>query len=141
MIQVKESYFWTQVKAGLENAETHLSRIENTAGTGISDISACSHGVEVWLELKVFHGDRLQFRTSQRTWIMRRTDVGGKVLIVARKGDELYVYDGRKVVMANVAWRDDKSFSIATWDLPAVIFHCKKPFKWDEIRKAVFDQW
>lgn len=138
-VQVKESYFWQQVKAGLESDDTHLSRIENTAGTGISDVTACHGGVEAWLELKVMHGNRLYFRNSQKTWIMKRTGVGGRVLIVARKDDDMIVWEGRAVMMStHIPGTDSKSFSIHKDELPEPLFQCHKPFKWEGVKRAVF---
>ncbi len=137
---VKESYFWQQVKAGLEDIRTHLSRIENTAGTGISDVSACNKGREVWLELKVFHGNNIHFRSSQRIWITRRVAVGGKVLVLARKDDELLLYEARHVLAAPFTshGEDRKSFHVKYADMPYPNYSCKKPFRWEEVRNAIF---
>lgn len=138
-VQVKESYFWKQVKAGLEDQHTQLCRIENTAGTGISDVNICSHGVEVWLELKVFRRKYLHFRTSQRVWITRRTSVGGLVWIVARNGDDFEIYDAVAILACpHKSNPDKKSFSIAAADLPSPVYRCSKPYKWREIREALF---
>lgn len=137
--QVKESYFWQQVKGGLEDSETHLCRIENTAGVGISDINACHKGVEAWLELKIFHGARLHFRNSQRNWIHRRWTVGGRVFVIARRDDQLFIYDGVKCVLApSRPESNEKSFSVLESDLPTPIYTCNKPFKWDIARKYIF---
>lgn len=138
-VQVKESYFWTQVRAGLSDENTHLSRIENTAGTGISDISACSRGVEIWIELKVFHGKKLYFRTSQRVWITNRLRVGGIVWVVARNGDDLQIYDGAAIMAApHKSYPEKKAFSISTEDLPPPMYQCGKPFRWGDIREVLF---
>lgn len=138
-VQVKESYFWQQVKAGLSDAQTHLSRIENTAGTGISDVTACTRGIDIWIELKVFHDGRLNFRTSQRVWITLRSGVGGTVWILARNGDALRVYEPGAVLAApHKVSADKKSFSISEKDLPPPVYECGKPFKWVDIREVLF---
>jgi hypothetical protein len=140
MPNIKESALWQQVKNGLEDADTHLSRIENTAGTGISDVSACAHGVEVWLELKMFHGNDLHFRNSQRAWISRRLAVGGRVFIVARKDNQLLVYRAASVLAALFTQHppEKKSFHVKQVDLPTPLYSCRKPFKWAEVRQAIF---
>ncbi len=138
--QVKESYFWQQIKTGLESADTHLSRIENSAGTGISDVSACHKGVEVWIELKIFHGNQLSFRNSQRTWIARRAAVGGIVWVVARKDDEIHIYDAELTINCKHTPRGDKAFTINKSDLPVPSFSCKKPFKWEAIKLTLFPE-
>jgi hypothetical protein len=137
--QIKESYFWSQVKAGLESLDTHMSRIENTAGTGISDVSACHNSVEVWLELKIIHGKRLYFRNSQKIWITKRAAVGGKILVVARKDGELFIWDGITTMFApHSPGADGKSFSIKEDDMPPPLYHCRQPFNWREIKATIF---
>ena len=138
-IAVKESYFWQQVKAGLDDVETHLCRIENTAGTGISDVNACCRGQEVWIELKVFHGRRIYFRNSQKSWIVRRSEVGGRIFVLARNENMLCMYDAAAVVQAeSIPGSDNKSFSVDIDKLPPVLFACVKPFKWAELRERLF---
>jgi hypothetical protein len=138
-VQVKESYFWQQVKAGLDDASTHMCRIENTAGTGISDVNACCRGQEVWLELKVFHGRRLYFRNSQKSWIVRRSEVGGRIFILARNEDTLIMYDAAAMMQCEaIPGNDGKSFSVDVDKLPPPIYVCHKPFKWAELRERLF---
>jgi hypothetical protein len=138
--QVLETYFWQQVKGGLESLDTHLSRVENTAGTGISDVTACHQGIEVWLELKIVHSKRLYFKNSQRIWIAKRTAVGGNVKVVARKDSELFVWDARPVVLdcPHTPSTDNKAFSIKEDDMPAPLYHCRQPFNWREIKATIF---
>ena len=140
MPNIKESALWQQVKNGLEDEQTHLSRIENTAGTGISDVSACSHGVEVWLELKVFHGNDLHFRNSQRAWIKRRLEVGGRVFVIARKEGAMFMYAAGDVLTAPFIQHppERKSFHVKSQDLPRALYACDKPFKWQELREKLF---
>lgn len=137
---VKESYFWKQVKAGLGDMAGHLSRIENTAGTGISDVNMCYQGHEVWVELKVFHGEKLHFRTSQRAWISKHDACGGSVVVLARKDDLLLVYQARECLDAKHKVASDcKSFTVDYADLPSPIYSCRKPFRWMEVRNALVD--
>ena len=138
-VQVKESYFWAQVKAGLDDGSTHLCRIENTAGTGISDVNACCRGQEIWLELKVFHGRRLYFRNSQKSWIVRRSEVGGRIFVLARNEDTLIMYDAAAMMQCEaIHGNDGKSFSVDVDKLPPSIYVCRKPFKWAELRERLF---
>lgn len=137
---IKESDFWKSVRANLANSHTHLCRVENDAGTGIFDVSACSNGNERWIELKVFHGRRIHFRASQHSWCVRHTEVGGKCLVLARKEDEVFLW--RAMDLMNVANTkvevDGKSFSILYEDLPQPIFRAKKPVPWDSLRAIIF---
>lgn len=146
---MKESAFWQTIKKHLDSADIHISRIESSTGSGVSDVTACRNGVSPWLELKVFHGNRLYFRNSQRVWIKNRTDVGGHVLVVARKDalhktigppDTIFVYDARLVVLCpSKPSTDNKSFSIDVDDLPQPLCKTYKPFDWNLIRETIFD--
>ena len=137
---VKESYFWKQVKAGLEDVETDLCRIENVAGTGIFDVNACRRGREAWIELKVFHGRKIYFRNSQRSWAVRRSKVGGRALVLVRNDDVLFLHSAIAIVNAkSTPGNDGKSFSVDASDLPAPLFTCAKPFKWSALREAIFE--
>lgn len=140
MPNIKESALWQQVKNGLEDVDTHLCRLENSAGSGVPDVNACSHGVEVWLELKMFHGNDLHFRNSQRAWISRRLAVGGRVFIVARKDDQLLIYRAASMLAAPFTQHppEKKSFHVKWADLPIPLFLCKKPFKWADVRRTIF---
>ena len=140
-VQVTESAFWQQVKSGLESQDTHLCRIESTIGSGIPDINACSNGIELFIELKVFHGNDLHFRSSQRAWILRRLSVGGRVLVLTRRDDCLLIYSSAEVLAAPFISHgaDRKSFHIKGEDLPNPLYSCKKPFKWGEVRKILFN--
>lgn len=71
-----------------------MCRIENSAGSGVCDVSACRRGREVWIELKVFKGNKIWFRKSQPSWIARRTSHGGRIFVLARKRDDLLLYRG-----------------------------------------------
>ena len=142
-VHVKESYFWTQIKAGLEDEGTHLTRVENDAGVGVFDITACSEGVEAWIELKIVHSGRLHFRNSQRSWGIRRWEVGGRTLILARNDDStpstMLLYDANDVFRCiNKPSKDGKSFSINLSAMPEPLFQCNKPFNWRQLRLKIF---
>lgn len=139
---MKESYFWTQFKAALAGF-AHASRIENTAGNGMSDVNVCKDGKEVWVELKMFKGKRLHFRTSQLNWISTRHKFGGRVLVLARSEDVAVLYDAYQLLNSNERRPETaQSFSV----LPAcreisggMLWRSVKPFKWQELREILFD--
>lgn len=142
---VSESYLWQQFKAGLEDDRTQLCRIENTAGTGISDVSGChlpigsASGIEAWIELKVFHGNNLHFRNSQWIWITRGHSVGRRIFVVARKDDEIRTYSAIDVVASHrYTNKKGTSFYVKGQDLPSPLYACGKPFKWEKMRSVIF---
>lgn len=137
---MKESYLWTQFKAAMDGF-AHASRIENTAGNGISDVNLCKDGQEIWVELKMFKGRRLHFRNSQLNWIMTRRKFGGRVLTLARSDNALMLYDAEKL-LTKCARRPegDKTFSIQPDGIETdyTLWRSIKPFKWHELREILF---
>jgi len=137
---VKESYFWQTVKAHIP--EVHWSRIENVAGSGIPDLNGCLNGKEVWIELKMFRGNRITLRSSQLVWMTKRLRVLGDVVVMARKDDEIWLINGRQVVEMTSdpvisKSTDDKSVSMAPPVESALkVFH--KPLDWEDIRRLLF---
>jgi len=140
---MKESAFWSSVKKALDENDMHLSRVENSAGSGMSDVSACCNGKEVWIELKVFVGNRLHFRNSQFIWITKRLSVGGRVVVLTRKDDKLgahvSVYSAKDVLaLDRIPGGDEKSFWLDPSSLLPII-KTSKPFKWQDVRRAIFN--
>ena len=81
----------------------------------------------------------MHFRNSQRSWIVTRHGVGGKVLVLARMDDALVLYSGIYAITApSRPNADGKSFSVHVDDLPHSLYSCRKPFKWDEVRQKIF---
>lgn len=133
---MKESYLWAQLKAAIGDS-AHLCRIENTAGAGISDVNGCRNGREIWIELKMFHGARLHFRTSQLNWIFTRGRHNGMVWVLARDGDEVRLWDANVLLKSSERRsQTEKSFSIVPGTPP--IWSSRKPFKWGELSEVLF---
>ena len=135
---MKESYLYAQFKQGVQDQGTHICRIESTTGSGISDINMCRNGVEVWVELKVFKSHWLHFRNSQKSWIVQRSNAGGRVLIVARDEDDVLLYVGRDVVLSPSKSVTDGSFAIHRSNLPTPLFSIHKPIRWKLLGDAIF---
>jgi hypothetical protein len=134
-----ESDLWASVRANLPDDRTQLCRIENEVGTGISDVNACRDGQERWIELKLVKGDRIYFRCSQRSWITRRTQVGGKVFVLARDGDVLLLYDGFLAATApSHPYKNGKSYYVKRADLPTPLWSHPKPVDWRGLREKIF---
>jgi hypothetical protein len=137
---VRESYFWVQFKAAMVGF-AHASRIENTAGNGISDVNLCRDGIEVWVELKMMKGSRLHFRNSQLSWILTRAKFGGRVRVLARNEDVALLYDAQKLLTLNQHRAETpQSFSILVpkVDDESLLWRSPKPFKWQELREVLF---
>jgi len=76
--------------------EVDWVRIESGGtGLGIPDLNYAVDGSEGWLELKqIVSGLKIGMRPMQVAWIERRIRHGGRVLIMVRKGDEVWLFDG-----------------------------------------------
>jgi hypothetical protein len=137
---VKESDFWSLVKKNL-SSQVHASRIENTAGTGMSDVNACRCGKEVWVELKIQKGNMLEFRTSQLGWIGKRLQAGGRVRVVARRDNAILVYTGGvcfgTVDSPPVPVKGKKAERVMA-DARYKLFETTKPFDWRRLEDSIF---
>lgn len=60
-----------------------VNKIESTTLRGIPDLCILKNGIEVWAEMKVFHGGRVLLRPEQFAWGMRYSSHGGRVFILA----------------------------------------------------------
>ena len=140
---MRESAFWADVKKHLSPA-VHVTRIENSATAGVSDVTTCRAGVETWLELKIQHGNMLEFRSSQPVWIAKRMTAGGRVLVLARKDDEIVLYHG------GVCCGTEKSpaepvpgkKAVRVSASPQYVkFRTSKPFDWRALENKIFERW
>jgi len=104
----------------------HIQRIENSAGRGQPDVEACWHGVQAWIELKIVKGNRLIFRPAQPDWIRKRWATGGRVYVLARKADVLYLFPAAIV--------NDPVYNGSI----KPIFVTKIPFDWAGLQKTIF---
>lgn len=82
---VLESQLWRDIRDALPR-HIDTTRIENLASAGIPDVTACRKGVDVWMELKIIKGKRIEVRYSQLNWIRRRTKAGAQNIFVVARG-------------------------------------------------------
>lgn len=112
-------------------------RIE-TGGTGrgIPDVNLCWRGIEIWVELKVVSGKKINITAEQCAWHYRRVRSGGRTFIVARdkvdgvrkgKYDKMYVWSGTEAV--NV---QEKGIAAENCHI------YEAPFDWEEIMVKFF---
>jgi len=105
---MSESQLWDRVRKGLVEAsdlKIDIHRVENMVGAGMPDVNFCYKGVEGWVELKhadkppardstpVYHSGGL--RPDQIVWIHKRARAGGRVFVLARCGESIFLVPGR----------------------------------------------
>ena len=69
-----------------------VMRVENTTMGGVPDVNICSHGQEIWVELKVYVGGRVLIRPDQFAWGHRRAFHKGNCFIVAYHPAAVHVW-------------------------------------------------
>ena len=136
-----ESYLWQQLRGSrpFSEADIDLNRVENSVGNGAPDVEGCWLGKQVWIELKIFKGNRVHFRYSQRTWIKRREKAGGHCYVLARKNNELRLYDAPALVSSPVVDNaGERWFAVEPDSIDALLWMSEKPFDWLGLRVALF---
>lgn len=132
-----EATFSKLVKSHLP-VGAHWQRIETgSTGTGIPDVNICLNGKEVWVELKLIKGKRVDLAPTQVAWHMKRAKAGGITWILARhtydgvrigKGDKIYLWKG---LHAKTIKEDGiASGGYSVWSAP---------FDWENIMDHIFN--
>jgi hypothetical protein len=117
---------WLPLRKGCP--QVMWTRIENLVSTGIPDVNGVLNGSEAWLELKyVASGFKIHFQPTQPPWIFRRALSGGRVYVLARKGDVLYLYHGQQI----------RELVVQGLRLQPVL-RLAKPFDWYLLLSVVF---
>tara|TARA_R110000803_G_scaffold1629_4_gene5270 strand:- start:3224 stop:3634 length:411 start_codon:yes stop_codon:yes gene_type:complete len=132
-----EATFSKLVKSHLP-AGAHWQRIETgSTGTGIPDVNICYKGKEIWVELKLIKGKRVDLSPTQVAWHMQRAKAGGITWILARhtydgvrkgKGDNIYLWQGNLAKVVKEIGIDAGGYSV--W---------QNPFAWENIMNRIFN--
>ena len=75
----RESILWQKIKKNCPKA--HLIRVESNTINGIPDINGCLASIEFWMELKSDKVGYPKLSKWQISWINKRLEHGGIVLI------------------------------------------------------------
>ena len=102
---------WCGQDTKLEFVRGHYECISckrtGSTGRGIPDVNLCYNGVEIWVELKIVSGRKVNITAEQCAWHYRRIRAGGRTFIIARdkvdkvrkgKYDKIYVWTGENAV-------------------------------------------
>lgn len=123
MSRMAESQFWNLAKVHFPGVS---ERIENVVGTGTPDVHNCTEGVVTWIETKSI--DRLELldtekpglKASQRNWHTTYHKNGGRVFVLTRVKEEIYIHTF------------DHSSGFTR------LFRTSKPFDWEGIVEILF---
>lgn len=83
-----------------------MDRVENWVVAGMPDINFCSAGVECWIELKqpsepkrrttkLFGLNNHKLELSQRNWMLRQRNAGGRCFILIASCNHWILIDGK----------------------------------------------
>jgi Holliday junction resolvase len=137
-----EQQLWHVMRDNL--LRVNWDRIENSVTTGISDLIGTKNGRVVWVELKVFEGNKIHFQKTQPAWIYQKLAAGGNVYILARNLERLLLYEGkqlRRLIEARVATVEGASIrgrADAAEIEAAALLIISKPFDWCSLENALF---
>lgn len=72
-------------------------RTEVVSGAGVPDLNCIYQGREFWIEGKMIKGNIVtdRKRPEQLAWLERRARLGGRVWVLGRKGNTLYLWEGK----------------------------------------------
>lgn len=114
-----ERQLWERIKEGwgkqIKLNGGRIERVENAVGAGMPDVNLCFDGTECWVELKTAPGwgkKRPTFRVyrglepAQINWHLSQHRAGGKSLLIAQIGKEVFAVDGKEAADFNDYSRD-----------------------------------
>ena len=122
----EQAHVWTPLKKN-SPPSVHWQRIENTAGTGAPDLTGAHDGVEVWIENKIYDGNKLHFRPTQPGWLFKHRRTGARVFVLARKKKTFYLYDAARVFQL-----------VAEGIKTPAIVTLEPPWDWSALLAAIF---
>lgn len=114
------------------------TRLENLVGQGMPDVHGCYQGVDVWIENKLVKGHRIIFQPTQPAWMMKRMAHGGRVYVLARKGDDLLLWSGRSLRALLMSCKPVGKNLVADYRDSAPVLVLSKPFDWDRLLFELF---
>lgn len=86
--------------------------VENSVGSGTPDVNY----IGGWLEIKNLHGFPtdptkvvpVHLRPSQRAWLTKRRQMGGKAFVLIKVGKEWLLYDGMSAARSlGLVWNEE----------------------------------
>lgn len=109
-------------------------RVENAAGSGMSDVFYNIGGVCGWIETKVAKGSLIYFEKFQLPWIGKHHRIGGRIFIVVMDKDEtIHVYPAGIVLKAER--RSIEKWTVIDMNEMPPVFNMHAPYRsWGMVR-------
>jgi hypothetical protein len=86
-----ETKFYNWIRKQITGAQ--FQRIETATTAGVPDVYMCHDGQSIWVELKIVRGNYALLRKEQYAWGIRHARHGGRAIVLARSGDEMFIWE------------------------------------------------
>lgn len=117
-----------------------VDRVENTLGSGMSDIYYNIGGRTGWIETKVAKGNEIYFEKFQPNWMRKHVRQGFWrmwVVVMSDKGEHISIYQARDVVDAKM-YPDKDKLVVQLSDLPQYVLRMYSPYTdWENFRMVL----
>lgn len=101
MLKFTEASLWKLFRDKLfdyRNDSIHYCRIETATLRGLPDVNICANGKELWVELKIATGNKVNVSPEQEVFHTKRAMAGGITYFLVRKDTSkehiLYLFKG-----------------------------------------------
>lgn len=114
-------------------------RVENTLGSGMSDVFYNIGGNVGWIETKVAKGNEIYFEKFQPNWMRKHVRAGFQYMfvVVMDRHEAISLYRASQVIDAPMYPKNDW-LVVQIDDLPLPLLKMEKPYlKWDVFRLAL----
>ena len=110
------------------------TRVENTATSGMPDISYAIAGIQGFVEMKVIRQGKLSFEKFQLPWLRKRLrHARGNLWLFATDGDALYVYSAEQLLAAKRYPHGDMVQLFIEELAPPLFFSPTQPWQWGSV--------
>ena len=133
---MRETKFWAKLRPHFMDWGV-ADRIENSAGSGMSDVFYNIGGHTGWIETKIAKGSLLFFEKFQIPWMLKHTRQGGRFFVMALDRHEtICVYRAADVVKA--PRRPEGKWTVVDMTDLETILWMPRPYKlWDELHNIL----
>lgn len=135
---MKETALFAKLRPQLANWGEY-DRVENSAGSGMSDVFYNIGGRTGWIEMKVAHGDLIYFEKFQPQWMRKHVKQGARIFVmVMDKREAIHLYPAG-VILAARMFPKEKWTCVDQTELPRV-FCMEPPYRsWRSVRDILIE--
>lgn len=135
---MKETDFFAILRPKFDQWGTY-DRVENSLGSGMSDVHYTIRGVSGWVETKVAKAGKIYFEKFQPNWMRKHIREGQSHIFVCVLDEDKTILLYRSSEIIDVPREVYKKWTVATIaDLPEPEVRMPKPHRmWDRILSAL----